>query len=356
MAITHTAIIGTSFDPSGADGSWWEKDMFTDHGIPKSSIAVFRLFNGDVASQRRIGVRAMGSALVRYWSMREPEDGGRTGIMVNVQLDSDGKCEVYSAKKADTTHRCVGYFEGVAYTEAMDNFQAVGSGAWENKDLFTDYGYPKDRVYEIVYGNDANAATNSMGVRTDGSGVARRQTLEEAEGDGLEPASTFVLSDASTGIIEVYAGDHTEAEFYVAGYFDNTVTFTERQDNLGAVADSTWENEDLSGFGCPANAIVSCLCCNDEAATENRLGIRANGSADDRWSDIHEGEGGGLTTARYCVTVDASSIIEIYEEDASTNVIYHQGWFSDVAPAVGQPYISRVQYVHGMRSWGGPVK
>lgn len=329
-------MISAAFGPAG-DGGWEDYDITNNLGVPANSVAEIVLEN-DIANQENtIGVRANGSGLSRYFTLHEAEQGGQTHLTLLVQVDSGGIIEIHSQDTSDTYHYCVGYFEGVTYSEAMTEWQTGSPNSWNDKDLSG--VATASRVYEIVVENAEVDVSNEGGVRANGTGLSRDPPIHEQEGGGREGYSTFVLGDAGS-IIECWAEDENNIYFTFVGEFDSATSFTQRQDSLSAGGDAGWEDEALSGYGVPSGAVCAVLCFNREAGTENELGVRDDGTAISRLFDEHEAEPGGieeLTGFRMCVNAgtDANRTIDIYEEDESESILYLHGWFTWSAGPVG---------------------
>ena len=140
-----------------------------------------------------------------------------------------------------------------AYTQDMDSFQSNGyggsDGVWGNYDLYTNKGVPKGAVAEFILSNATTGTENRLGLRTDGSALARYVDIHEAEGGGQTHCRMFVVCHATTGLIEPYHSDVSDADyFYLVGYWEN-VTFTESVDSFTASGASSWLTDDFSTIG-----------------------------------------------------------------------------------------------------------
>ena len=80
----------------------------------------------------------------------------------------------------------LGYFSA-APRSYQETFVEIGgpsaSGTWQDKDL-TSLGVPANTRVEVVLANTAAGAESQMGVRLNGSSVARILDLQEAEDGG----------------------------------------------------------------------------------------------------------------------------------------------------------------------------
>ena len=67
MAITYTEVWGESFVNAGADDTWLDYDIFTNHGIPKGSIAEIIIEHKSATGHTDAGVREDGSGIGRIY-------------------------------------------------------------------------------------------------------------------------------------------------------------------------------------------------------------------------------------------------------------------------------------------------
>jgi len=337
MAIGYVEMASAAFAPAGSAG-WEDYDIFTNLSVPKGAVAEILIGNFEVDTENEGGVRADGSGLARLIDLMEAEDGGATWVSMFVQVHAGtGLIEIYAEDHLNMEFRCVGYFTGCTFTEAYNRFLAPAVSAWANIDLFTLYGAPKGSVVQMVASNELFLDDETMGVRADGSGLLRRVILQEAEDGGGNPVGFVVKTDSSTGIIEVWTTDNVNTAFYYLGYFDAGVDFTEAWSSYGPGADTTWENEDLSGDAIPppANGIIYFAIIHRDVDNELECGARSNGSALDRKYDVRESEGESFCFVGFGITVnvDASKILELYCEDATYgSYFYYEGYFFDFVP------------------------
>ena len=121
-----------------------------------------------------------------------------------------------------------------AYTQLMASFQssalAGGDGVWSDVD--TTYN---SVVLSMVLSNATAGTENRLGVRANGSSLARHESLHEAESGGQTHCRMFVQTDAN-GIFEAYHSDVSDDDyFYYTGYWTNT-TFTELTEFVQALS------------------------------------------------------------------------------------------------------------------------
>ena len=206
-----------------------------------------------------------------------------------------------------------------AYTQDMDSWQSNGyggsDGTWGNYDIYTNKGVPKGAVAEIILSNATVGTENTIGIRTDGSALNRFVVLHEAEGGGQTHARMFVLVDATTGLVEPYHSDVSDADyFYLVGYWEN-VTFTEEWLAKRPLSAGTWYTYNLAGY---AGLVMHWSLVNNETDLANTMGIRAVGSSLERKLLVHEPESGGSNVLDMFVKANAiSSDVQLYTSDDS---------------------------------------
>ena len=104
----------------------------------------------------------------------------------------------------------------LVYIDKADSWAAVGTGAWEEKDL-SGYGVPAGVVCEIMIINASQNDEYEGGVRATGSSLSRLVDLHEAEGGGLSVVTMHVMSDSNSKI-EQYA-ENSNISFALIGYW-----------------------------------------------------------------------------------------------------------------------------------------
>ena len=219
-----------------------------------------------------------------------------------------------------------------AYTEDMDFWVTDTYGdsdnTWSDYDLFTEKGVPKGAVAEIIFAMQEPGVENTMGIRTDGSGLNRFISLHEAEGGGVTTCRMFVLCDASTGLIEGYHSDVSDDDsFYLVGYWEN-VGFTEVWAARPIGNSNIWEDRTLST---PAGQIGHILVYNGTGVSgqdvANTMGVRTNGSSLERKVLVHESEGNGSSIIDMLVKADGSSIVELFTSEKNNASFLEMGYF-----------------------------
>ena len=165
-----------------------------------------------------------------------------------------------------------------AYTQTWTSWQSDGyggaDGVWHDYDIFTAKSVPKGAVISVVLSNSTSGTENTLGIRTDGSALDGRYViLHEAEGGGQTHCRMFATVHATTGLIECYHSDVSDADyFYLSGYWTN-VTFTELQASFTPSVENAWS--DITLFA-GANVVHHILLTNSETDASNTMGVRQN--------------------------------------------------------------------------------
>jgi hypothetical protein len=159
--------------------------------------------------------------------------------------------------------------------------------------------------------------------------MQRRFDIHEAESGGVDTVSLMVETDASA-IAEVYAETSADIDFTVLGYWsDPPGTYSEAGGQQGQVsALLTWEENDVSSFGIPANSVAQFVIANEATGAEVHVGVRQVGSSHQRLLDIQEAENGGSDNAVMHVNVNDSARVEWYAEyGGGLRFFYPVGWW-----------------------------
>jgi len=343
------------FDTWSASTSdtWEEKDL-SAYGVPPNAVCEIVIQNSRDDRERYGGVRATGSSIDRRAYIAEAEGGGQNILIMHVQADGESKIEHYADSTSDISFILVGYWTCATYVEKWESFAAGASGSWQDRDL-SGYGVGANKVVEIVMTNDDTSNERSAGVRQNGSSLQRRISIQEAEDGGVCTATMMVSTDAGS-IIEAYAQDNSDIDFYLAGYWSSPPgTYTEKFNDITIpTSDHTWQDRNLSGapWNVPGNAVAEIVFGNQDTDEEDEMGVRQNGSTLSRYLDIVECEAGGLAAARMHVKADASSIIEVYHEDVSdSHAFYLAGYWQLVSTGtITSPAIDFDSFV-GATDW-----
>jgi hypothetical protein len=173
----------------------------------------------------------------------------------------------------------------VAWTEAFSSFVPAGTG-WSDYNLFSNKSVPKGAIAYVLMVNSSSTANRTIGLRTDGSSLARSILINKATSSGSVGIGMYVRCHPTTGLIETYADNTTGVTFYLMGWWSGA-DFTERMDDItdygGALEGWTWNEKDIyTGYSIPKGSVVSLLCLNLSTAGAVHLGARTSGSAIDR--------------------------------------------------------------------------
>jgi probable HAF family extracellular repeat protein len=302
------------------------------YNVPANAVVEVAIRNSDTVNSRYGGVRAVGSSLQRRIEM-EPADGGGYDIYtMHVQTDSSSQIQHYADDTADIDFVLLGYWDCGTYVERFDNF--AGTTSWSDEDLNV-YGVSANGIAEILMYNEAPANAYLAGVRTNGSSLTRRRTLQPADAaNGVEAITMLVKADSSaSATIETYAGSTTQIEFYLVGYWSTAPgSYTELFADIGnPTLDATWQDVDLTAYGVSNSAVAEILLANEDTDEENEMGVRANGSSLARLFDLRDDEpdeGGDGDLGRMHVLSDSSAVIEFRMEDVSdAHYFYVMGYW-----------------------------
>ena len=289
------------------------------YSVPANKVVEFAIANLDPANEQWVGVRAVGSSLERRLQLHEAEGGGIDGLVMHVQADASSQVQIYAGNTSMVLFGVVGYWTTGSYTEKMQSFTVTSAATWQDRNLGT-YGVGANQVAEVVITHTDVANEWQAGVRRKGSSLVRTATLHEAQDGGVDAATMFVrASKSSDATIQAYAGSTASVTFYLVGYWKRPPgKFTETYTNLGVpTVANTWQDKSLSSASVPAKAVAEILLVNTAIAAENYLGVRENGSTNNRITLPHQATDGGGDYFRTHVTADSSSIIEWYSQSTT---------------------------------------
>jgi probable HAF family extracellular repeat protein len=287
------------------------------YSVPASAVVEIAVRNINTTTERSGGVRAVGSALERRFTLREAEDGGGDVVVMHVQTNASSQIQHYSEATADVDFVLLGYWICGTYIEAFNTFTAGANATWSDENLCS-LSVGPGHIAEIVMTNDDPANQREAGVRTNGSSLQRRLDLTEAQDGGVDTATMFVEADASaTATIELYAQDDEDVDFYLVGYWsDAPLAYTELFTDVGSPGSSaTWEDVDLTASGISDAAVAEFVLANEDVNDERGLGIRENGSSLSRVLNLNEAEAGGADFSRMHIASDVTATIEWYHSD-----------------------------------------
>jgi len=340
MAVAFISMI-ESVDPGTTTTYNW--DLESLYGVPAGSpvmiIAENKLTNGTHS------VQVINDSLTKGFSLTEAEDGGSTCARFIINTKSDGTLDVYGGSPlGERNYSIVGYFTGVVWTDQWeyDSITRTDDDQWFE---FTAarISLQTDRVHLITIHHDDIGKDQFAGVRTTGSSIDRLVLMMESEGGGDQIISMFVHTDASDGNIEVYTDQFDDHVFRNQGYFDSSVTFTEKFGDIdGYTSLGGAFDEDVTTL-CDSNdaVLVDSVMCNTTQAAEVTMGARTKGSGLNRNFTLREAEGGGESCVCYSTVSDSEGVITYTKAATSSGEsgqIWLTGYFNFGAGAAGTAY------------------
>lgn len=191
-----------------------------------------------------------------------------------------------------------GIVSGIHYLEPVDLTPEISVfGAWV--DLDVSRWIPDGATGAIIYGEEQLA----FGVRMNGSTDDRRTVSYGG--------FTFVGVDANE-IFEVYLTNGFN--IYLVGYTDDRWSYNTNADDVSIAAPAAWIPVDLSALA-PAGANAAIIdVVNTNAGLPRDAGLRMNGSADNRQSQVPI-----LNHTYYIVGLDSSFIFEGWVQDVTVD-------------------------------------
>ena len=238
---------------AGAGGFWQYHDLDT-YGVSADEVAEIVLVNNSDINDRLAGVRANGSSLSRSIRLQEAEGGGDDLGTMFVQADGTASATigVYAESNTDVDFFLVGYWSTApgTYTETFSNIGSPSSNAtWEDVDL-SGYGVSGGDVAEIALGNRSQFTEDTMGVRENGSSLARLLDFHEAEDGGGDWSRMHALADAGSTIEFYHENVIDPHDFLLIGYWEleSFVTLTLSDHGFGQ------ESNAFGGSGAETNA------------------------------------------------------------------------------------------------------
>ncbi len=318
---------------SSTSAAAWETKSLSGapFSVPANAVVEVACRNKRVFDARSGGVRAVGSSLDRRFNVRLASVAGVQLLVMHVQTDSSSQIQHYSQVTADLDFVLLGYWTSGTYVERFDSFTAGASATWTDANLCS-YGVRPNYVGEIVMTNVDTGNGRSVGVRTNGSSVDRRFTLDVGWAAALNFTTMFVKADSSAlSTIEVYAQDDTDVSFYLVGYWSVAPgAYTEKFSDVGSPsASTTWQDKDLTADGVPDSGTAEFLLANEYTGGAPNLGVRTNGSSLARLLNPHLVFAGNANVARMHVLTDGTATMEWYHSDITrANSFYLLGYWT----------------------------
>ena len=337
MAITFTEVDRNQANFAVSSNGWQDYDIYTNHGIPKGAVAIIVISNLNANTYISCGVRTDGSSISRsVTSMNEAEGGGATHITMLVTVHADtGLIEVTTSDYKDTEFDIMGYWEGVTFTEEMNQ---VYLGETNDEWITTNITYgTANRVGHFAVSTRHASQATTAGVREVGSDLER--TIEQHESEPNyhnQFFPDFVTMDSNTDI-ETYTSDYNNTYLFYLGCFDETMEFNELWSRKDFTAeDNHWESFDLtSEIGSDGDVVHMILMHNLREETF-MMGARMN-STTGPWQFVteHEAESNGYAGTGWAVKTESDGTIELFSDDATGDYYWLSGYFSEAGAAAG---------------------
>ena len=210
--------------PASTPQQNWNEIDLTGYGVANNSVVQILMPCNQINWYNDMGVREVGSALVRYIRTHECEPSPYSAYTNYVKANAEAKIEyynryIYYVDPGDPTEFFVlGYFgSGMDYQELWSLKDITVDATWQEFDLTAELD-EDGRVVNVCIFNTETSSENTIGVRG-GDSVLNRYYLEhEAESYGIT-GSCFTARSNSSGIIDLYSSDNVNETAYLAGYF-----------------------------------------------------------------------------------------------------------------------------------------
>lgn len=316
----------------GTSAAWTTVDLSgSPYFVPADAVVEVAIMNSNTDAEELGGVRSTGATAGRGRAIHEAEAGGVDVMVMHVQVDGGSRIECFAGDRTKVEFALLGYWARGTYVDDWRSFLLISGSTWVSVPLSL-FGVGAGQVAEIVICNGASSSEALNSIRPQGSTLeGRTLELHEAEGGGEDMATLFVPAGADAdAIAEFWSDSQSKVTFIVSGYWpDPPGTYVAAGEDLGSASlDSTWETIDLSAHGVPAGAVVQIGLANLQYDSENRIGVRAVGSAVERTLDLHEAEPSSGDYATMHVQTGAIPAIEVFQERAGdAHRFYLFGWW-----------------------------
>ncbi|MGD2111250.1 MAG: hypothetical protein PVI86_17875, partial [Phycisphaerae bacterium] len=210
---------------AGASGAWQDVNM-SAYGLSGAEVAEIVMTNDNNSAESEGGVRTNGSSFSRIVHIEEADDNGVTTSTMFVRSDgtTNATIEVYAEANGSIDFYLVGYWSDppARYTEKYNVVTSpVSDATWTDSDL-SSFGVPANAVAEFALQNTATTAPNSMGVRENGSLLARLLALARPDSGGANVGRMHVRADDAS-MVELYHEDVSDPHtFTLVGYWGST--------------------------------------------------------------------------------------------------------------------------------------
>jgi len=177
-------------------------------------------------------------------------------------------------------------------------------------------------------------------------GVRKNDSTDDITGVIEDTGHTWAaIGVDSDDIFELYLSDASEVDVYIVAYMTHSeATFLTNASLKNVVNTYTWEDIDISGdLGNDIPKVVFALVKNDGAAALARWGIRNDGSTDDFWGRMFDGDLRGAMSG-----ISSSGVFEGYAQVAADIDFYVVGWMTANVVA----FVNGISYVaSGAGNW-----
>jgi len=192
------------FDLFNSTSTWTDLDL-NSYGVAAGGVAEVVMVNEHPTQFYSAGVRTNGSSLERRVNIHSSIDGfDAVSMIVKADNSASATIEAYAGHSGQLDFRLVGYWSVApgSYTERFSDMGSPSSSAtWGDVDL-TSLGVSDGEVAEILFANDTATEENQMGVRANGSSVARllNSTATATSGGCM---SSRTVGRSSSSIIKI---------------------------------------------------------------------------------------------------------------------------------------------------------
>lgn len=312
-------------------GSWETVDLY-GFGVPASAVVEIVCQHFNDAATRSMGIRSIGSSDERRLTLsrREATGGGAEDFVLHVRTDPNSRIQTYTSSTSNANFLLMGYWDAGEYVDTFNSFVPLSGGAWELATL----SVPGEGLSEIVITNDSTSSAQTLGVRQVGSALERKLIIRRAISSGDQSTTLIVKTDTNNNV-EVFTGATGNVTFYEMGHWKIPPgVFIEKIESLtGPISPSTWEDEDLSGFGVPNNSVAEIALKNDENTDDNTLGARQDGSSLSRIAAQGASDGTGADSVNFHVPLSGTQIIELNTTDVANTSFDLLGYWTPLSTA-----------------------